>query len=1463
MSKQHSCPIAKKGIDDVLATKLGLDPNNMQVIANLRGTYEDRRGPLDLDNLDKAAKELQKFRKKERLRREFRKISNNTDKLGRPFRELKKAFPNSSTRDAVIDAVSNRFSTVVDNVMINLGAKGIEREAYIEGIKNSNGSTIGGENHIFSIVFNDFEEELKDIRGMIETINNELITAANPREIEDLTKELEENKKLASIFSKMLDNFGSVVTFARVKLKDTEGIILNNHVSYMANADESSFSEEDISALYDFSEEKREFWQEQNERRDAYSTVSKPVRRALAKLLTFEYNDEGHMEVAYDELGYPKHAHPSTMHQLCMEILRGMQSSKDMMRILESNADKYHWLKDRVEGQGLISMLTDDPKLRTQFYKNMKKNFQKYSIMSEDVKGGVATFKTWVLNKADDTILSTYITNIKKKKNAPGSSLFTESGKINKDKLQEAVENINEYLGYAEEGAIRNANGEIIGGVAKILSKKPGTFKDMYTTHEKASFIAEILIDLNIPYDMDTIESIIRNRGDFGKLRKALLDAAKYGISESKIFQKADTEIDTDAFIADRGPSNVAGEEGMFLEKIRKVTSILSKHSTQGKRMKSKCKYVDTKGNSITMNSDINPSYMADTIETVKAFYTRDDAKGLRKWIEDHFLNCPSFATKDENGNLIILSPWVKDLYDSVKVDGHNYSFKPNSFAENFDYDRFLGENKNPFENFSSKKHAISVLAKYFTKEGSEGGKFCNIPTFILGDSGVAKFIKVKRYSTKGEASKKEVIDSIYKIYLSDRRTKEALDQVNAKLAEDGYKPIQNLKEVPEHGLLKFLEDPKYKSQIEGSENSEEVVKRVIEQYLNDYTRQTIDYFRSIGVLEYTEKDGKKSYTYLESFKGKNETVEEAFENFCWNYKLNMLSQLQFFTVSPVFYKNTKDLQKRFKEQHAPGEELDVYAVEREYGKNCISEKCVYFTDIKMNTEDVDPMFMEAIAHQFAAQGGKNSAVYEAYMEASLTDGQGYRSLDSYRKVQKMAGMWTYKMDYAYDEIKQLEAMYENINSKRREQGLGPIDITIEDRKKIESLAVVFQPIKPFLYTLEKYPLGGGQVARIPVQHKYAEIALIPILLPVNSKLRAMAEWMQEKNIDLLAATSAVKNGGFGDVSIEEAKDANSLHEVLNKGFVHELEYADYRIQGNVPEHTNTSRMLANQIKKLIFARIDKAKNYAYMQDAGLVKGKFMLNGTMRNVNGNNILAFYNALLSCNIIDSVKAFIGKVKDPTKLSKSFIQNVINNSRESMDNIMAYSLDENGEFSIPLFEGAFEHDSSANILSMLRKEVGKQMINGGSAVQASALGITGYEESENLKFVTDPTNSNNIVYVESEMPFDFSYTDENGNSILLDYDTYVNPDGTVKLSDVEVDITKPENKIYASYTKDGKYYIPKIEVDYPNILSVISYRIPTERHYSMLNTRVVRFSSRTAGGIIKLPLQATVQAGFDFD
>ena len=163
-----------------------------------------------------------------------------------------------------------------------------------------------------------------------------------------------------------------------------------------------------------------------------------------------------------------------------------------------------------------------------------------------------------------------------------------------------------------------------------------------------------------------------------------------------------------------------------------------------------------------------------------------------------------------------------------------------------------------------------------------------------------------------------------------------------------------------------------------------------------------------------------------------------------------------------------------------------------------------------------------------------------------------------------------------------MKKIKEITNSIGRDENASP-----EMIKELNELNVIFQPLKPFMYGFEKIQLNNDEIAFIPVQHKYAEAVLIPELLPAGSKLRNIAYWMQDNQVDLIASTKCVKVGNFGAVDISEST-TESLPNILNKGYVHEFNYQNYKLQTNVPEHINASNLFATQIRKHALKNINR-----------------------------------------------------------------------------------------------------------------------------------------------------------------------------------------------------------------------------------------------------------------------------------
>ena len=1363
-----------KGIDDVIASKI--QGWNEYRVATLRGMYdESHSSPLDTSDLDKAVQDLISYRRS-LGKMNAESIKTTSSNLSESYQKLKESF-SAEERFNRINMISTMFSDRLD--ALQEANPSLSRKVICNGFV-LNGNLVAGQFSVFEGVYNDLLEYYSEAveEGDMDTANS---------------------------YKKVLENWGALVSHARMRLRDTEELRLGDKIEYADDTNPDNYNDNKLSELYDASESKREAWQETSDMHSAFGSVGKQVRKLLGSIQRVENGEE-----VYDDLGFPIMLDPVKAHQSLIEILRGVTSERQMIGLLRNASNSQTWL------QPVIEELENNDQLRTQFYVDFKKNFQPYSILLEEVKNGLRTFKTLILNRVNNSLSGQYLTSITLGKQVnPNTSVFNKDGSINWKNLQSLRELVKEYF------------------PSKTISIAPKFYNNKETSwQEKKRVLIKITEALGIDIDGGTLDKIMSNGRDLHKFTDAISELVEFGTDkilnkkELESLDKGEYSLSTRSFkdFIRFSPAGSTAKQGVIREKIDKMLSIVTKNR-EGLRLESRVRHKDKNGNNVTLFSNVIPSYLGDKMDRIASFVSNNDKQGLRRMIENEFLNSSFFM---DNGT--ILNRWIKDLYESGLDD--------KDFAANFGFKRFLGTSDNSFENFTSKQHAIDMMAEYFSeRQLSPNSQYAYYPVFILGDSGVSKFIKAKRYSAQ------EILDGLYDVYRQERRRMALTVAANAKLKEGVYSPIDNFSDkANEYTALPFLNKDykspdgtigKYAAMIGENPSKQEVVK-AIQAYMEEAVNSFKTSLNNLGLLEtkevYNPKTNKKEvqYVYFSQEVNGNKSIDEVIADYYWNTKFATIQQLQLFTIDPAFYMGTKDLQKRYKEIHAPGSVLSLEA--RDFDGNLYSEdgieRCVYFDDINLNAEVSNPEFMKAIEAKF----GKNSSVYKAYTKNTLTDGQGYRTLESYRKVMGMAGKWTQEMENVYKAIKQLRAEYGK-----------DAQIPSDKLAEIANMSVVFQPIKPYMYTIENLAVNSTDKLKIPVQHKYAEAVLIPELLPAGSKLRDMAYWMESKGVDLVGSTKIVKVGGFGSTDISKASNAKELNDALDKAYIHQLSYGDYRIQTNVPEHINSSQLFGTQVRKLIMANI-KMDDYHYENYVGGKKvnlgGKY---GDVR-LNGRNLVSFYNSLIVANILESYDLFANEVSDIKKLSDKLLQTTINNSRESMDNMLAYSLTGDDKFLVPLFEGALEHDSSAMLFSIFKKRVNKQSIKGGSAVQVSAMGIKGYEESGDLHYVVDPNNPNNILYAECEIPWDISYTDINGKEVALEFSDYCNEDGTLKTD------------------KDGNTLLEK---KFPNALSILAYRIPTERDYSMINLRVKRFSQKTAGGTIKVPAQGTTIAGFDFD
>lgn len=598
--------------------------------------------------------------------------------------------------------------------------------------------------------------------------------------------------------------------------------------------------------------------------------------------------------------------------------------------------------------------------------------------------------------------------------------------------------------------------------------------------------------------------------------------------------------------------------------------------------------------------------------------------------------------------------------------------------------------------------------------------------------------------------------------------------------------------------------------------------------------------------------------------------AKDALREYYWNSKLATSQIIQLTTTDLAFYKNLEDFQKRYKEVHAPALRLNTKATYKGEKIGRDWERTIYLKDdeiISSVLEDIKTVLDERVRKNEMTKIDRDNIISK-FRKVNVADAQAYRSLSSYRAMLGMSGQWTDDMEQAYNNFKNGDWNIKDFN-------------------------IIWQTKKPYVYTQvneiagyhkKQVPLidkeTGTQVVdengnprftevddmdnpiyqKVPVQHKNSEFLLLAMHeliagpLGRSSKLRAINEFMEDNQIDVVQFESTTKVGKQGVINLndklnmtpEEKAELDSklnnkeiskdeydkiikentvpvtsykdtmeiLKEATGIGFgnenpnvVHKVSYEDYGIQTATPEHAiDAVQLVGTQIRKLITADIS--------------------DDTIIDVNGEKKtkkewLDLYNAINTENILQAFADVDEIFKKPEKVEEILLEEIRGSQRYSMDMMRACTLDENNNFNIPLFDPVQSQKVQTLLNSVIKSRITKQKIRGGALIQVSDYGLT-----DELHVVFEGEGANKrIKYLECYMP---AYSREFYEP-LMDPNTH------------QLDITKlPED-----------------------LRKLIGYRVPTEDKYSMAPLYIKGFLPQQNGSAIMLPAEITTLSGSDFD
>lgn len=1179
-----------------------------------------------------------------------------------------------------------------------------------------------------------------------------------------MAKAVVERKDAA--FKNVLNNFQVLAEEALGNLALTEGISVNLNSNFVLNTQENSdtFNEDGKQT------NQGDIFEKEESLKDGWMTDVRQV--ATFDSLTARVRQAiGNMvrydstgNVDRDDLGDNIYLNAGYVHSELIQALRNMISAEDMIPMLEQLSKKKVWVKQ------IINELNNDNQLFTEFYRAYRKDYVNYFIQK--------------VSTNSDTSTSTKVMSIN---GAEGTSHYFDEWRDNY-----------EYGNVLTTNSIYDKNGDIQLKNAKVgldlVNELLDIFEDRETiaenlTDENIARIKKAMNMLGASVDSETLENALK----FNLDNKAFKPAVNVLLSNLR------------TIYYDLNKGNEKVKDGEYID-------LLNIHGTAFNNIAEVINKVDedTIESSVrqgdkTMYAHINPSYVTTLIKKLQ----REDTY---KQVLDDYRVCNWF---NKNGK------WRNSILEEIENNAEVRS--------NLKHVVLLQYNRKEYNAWTDLDATLALYNMYMTgaadRSGSETYGYYQVP--MLSDAQSAEFIKFKRYKKGYEEKlldkfKDLVYQEIDRINLVKERatTDNHIDPIanfdmNGKKmggAEFKFFPELNQKGQSGKTFLQAIDEAKQISMDE----VDNLIKNTIKSIMDSRFKEAIQHYKDIGLYDRigTEKNARFKHVNVYSEEGMNDRMREWF----WNSTYFTSQFIELTTTDLAYYKNLEDFQKRNKQDHAPAERLNTLAtwngkpvLVNNDGSRRTTRRVIYLKDniLPANSMDSINEILEARVKDKndAFTAYDKAAIMSIFNKVNVADAQAYNTLPSFRSTQIMAGMWSDAEETAYNNI-------------------------MNNKWTASDFLVLWNTRKPYLYTQKNQPDGMGGIMKVPTQHKNSEFLLLTGAMfgqiLHSSKLQALNDFMVKNNIDSAMFESAVKDGLQGTINLNDATNYTSTMTVLenvtrlngkeNPNVVHEFDYNDYGIQTSTPEHgIDKVQLVGTQIRRLISSDMNPNRD-----------PNFKLKYKDREFTQEEWMNYFNAINTANIQEAFKEVSDKFNDIHEVEKELIREVRSNPRYGTDLIRALTLDENGNFNIPLIDPSQTLRIQALLNSILKNRVTKQKINGGALIQASPFGL---DESKQPQIVYNEDGS--IKYFEAYLPCP---TEELYNA-LLDPNTH------------ELDINKKDSK--GNYIVSEKYR------------EVIGYRVPTEDKYSMQHIRIKGFLPRQVGSVIILPKEITSLAGSDYD
>ena len=683
-------------------------------------------------------------------------------------------------------------------------------------------------------------------------------------------------------------------------------------------------------------------------------------------------------------------------------------------------------------------------------------------------------------------------------------------------------------------------------------------------------------------------------------------------------------------------------------------------------------------------------------------------------------------------------------------------------------------------------------------------------PIAVPGDSGNALYVKGLMPSEK---TKESIYNELYELMLFEKKRVDSNEESPVKIynkKKSDYIIFNKIHDILKEKNLSF--------------NKSNVLIAFDDFFEKNYTGY-ISYLKELGIVN--NKGRLKS-----NLQGYDSNISEIeIRNFLLSYALGVVNILLLTNNDIAYYKSIEDIFKRGKQVVSSGERintLNTYTNLTTKEIVSIPEKIriLIYEDVKDEFKDSEEYKNIAKALNSTNLNDKENIISE-FDRTSLTDGQSYIDLISYRQRMVSLSLWSDDQQDMMDELMK-----------------GGSITAYNKKRNLSSKDSPFNVIKPFFFAntsaIKRDALDNQDKVQ-PFQKKDSEFIITPNygLKKVNSKAKGLIDNPLYNQFfrDLLEKMGYVFNDTTHTVSFNESKrtiDMASSNEAIKVGESNtvkpdnlkdgaiEIPFEFWMKQNETPKgHFSKDSIFGTQIMKIITSNIS--------DDA-----KFNIGGTVYSKK--DLVQKYDSLLMEDLkysYEELKNKFKRNKNDTNVSFEMLVNYLKdifaddtlNLQKALEIII-----ENGEISttLPLSHPALTAKVQPKLNAEYRNNVTvRRFSKGYKAANVSPYGF------KNKPRIVWNTNKDGVE------------------------------DPTLGIKHFEVISPIHDKRIYKFVDEiSGLVDMKALEETYPELLNGVLYRIPTEDLYSIFKVKIIGFLTDDMGAVI-MPLSLTTLSGLDFD